>query len=294
MRYSLFLGCVAPHRYPGIEAATRKIFDRLGIDLIDMGDASCCPAPGVFRSIDNLTWLALGARNITIAEENKADILTVCNGCFGSLNEVNYRLKNDVITRLEVNDILSKINREYKGEREVKHVVDVLYNDVGVKVIKESVAVPLEALKVAVHYGCHFLRPKTHLEHNGSARMKAFNALVEATGATNVVYRDKLLCCGAGGGLRSNDLESSLEIAKQKLENIRESGADIIVNPCSFCTFHLDTSQPALNEKYGETFRIPVLHYVQFLGLAMGLKPYELGLQKHLIPLDDLLEKVGV
>ncbi|HEA70910.1 MAG TPA: CoB--CoM heterodisulfide reductase subunit B, partial [archaeon] len=89
LKYSLFLGCVIPNRYPYIEAATRNLFRELGIKLIDMEGASCCPAPGVFRGFDIDTWLVIGARNICIAEENETDIALMCNGCFGSLLEVN-------------------------------------------------------------------------------------------------------------------------------------------------------------------------------------------------------------
>lgn len=294
MKFSLFLGCITPHRYPGIESATRKVCEKLNIELIEMEEASCCPAPGAFRSIDTFTWLALGARNLALAEENKADIITVCSGCYGSLHEVNFRLREDSKIKRKVNKILSKIGRRYDGKREVRHIVEVFYRDIGIDKIQGSIAVPMEALKVAIHYGCHLLKPSSHRWGIGSERPQFLEMLVEATGAKSVEYKDKLLCCGAGGGVRASNLEEALDIAFRKLKNIRDSGADLIVNPCSFCTLHFDTAQPMINEKYNENFNIPVLHYVQFLGLAMGIGPKKLGLSKHVVSLDRIVEKAGI
>ncbi len=106
MKYGLFLGCVAPNRYPGIESSTREVFNKLGIDYVDLPQASCCPAPGIIRSFDEKSWLAIGARNLCLAEKNDVDIITLCNGCYGSLFEVAHELKNDEM-RAEINKSLA-------------------------------------------------------------------------------------------------------------------------------------------------------------------------------------------
>ncbi len=129
LKYALFLGCVIPNRYPFIERATRSVFEKFNIELIDMEGASCCPAPGVFRGFDIDTWLVVGARNITIAEELGVDIALMCNGCYGSLLEVNHTLKHDKKKKEMVNEHLAKIGRKFKGTSEIRHVVDILYND---------------------------------------------------------------------------------------------------------------------------------------------------------------------
>ena len=121
--YSYFLGCLTPNRYPGIEATTKKVLKYFGVDLIEMEGASCCPAPGVFGSFDLVNWCTIAARNITIAEQTGTDITMTCNGCYGSLQEANHLLHENKQLRERVNNVLKKINREWKGTIKVKHVL---------------------------------------------------------------------------------------------------------------------------------------------------------------------------
>ena len=101
---ALYLGCIAPNRYPYVEAATRHFLDAFNIGVVDLEGASCCPAPGVFRSFDIETWLTLGARNIAIAEATGRDLITMCNGCYGTLNDVNTQLKENPQKKAKVNE----------------------------------------------------------------------------------------------------------------------------------------------------------------------------------------------
>ncbi|MHA1821127.1 MAG: CoB--CoM heterodisulfide reductase subunit B [Promethearchaeota archaeon] len=285
LAYSFYLGCVIPNRYPMIEEATRNVLNEFGVDLIEMNGATCCPAPGVFRSFDIPTWETIGARNITIAENNGKNILTMCNGCYGTLLEVNHQLKTDPIKRKFVNTQLKKINREFKGTIKVEHIIEVLYYDIGLETIKEHALKKL-GLKCAIHYGCHLLKPAEIRPWGGETEdPKFFDELVEAIGCESVEYKDKQMCCGAGGGLRSAVKEASLDFTRHKLEMIREAGADCIVLACPFCHLQFDLGQMEVNnifrEQIGEPFEIPVFYYTQLLGLSMGLTPDQCGLVKH-------------
>ncbi|MFX1345868.1 MAG: CoB--CoM heterodisulfide reductase subunit B [Promethearchaeota archaeon] len=287
-KYSLFLGCVIPNRYPFIESVTRKVFKKLGIEIIEMDGASCCPAPGVFRGFDMDTWLIIGARNITIAEKNKYDIATMCNGCYGSLLEVNHELKTDILKQKMVNEHLLKINRQYKGNIKVKHIIEVLYKDIGIEKIKQKIKYGRKKkldLNVAVHYGCHLLKPSEIRPWGDEVERPRFlDELVEITGCKSLDYKDKYMCCGAAGAVRSAFKELSLDFTREKLENMVAVNAEAIITVCPFCHLQFDLGQIEINnifkDKLDAPFNIPVIYYTQLLGLALGMNPKEVGLIK--------------
>lgn len=280
------------NRYPGIEKATRVMFDKLGVELQDMEGASCCPAPGVFGSFDRTTWATIAARNITIAEEQGNDIMTECNGCFGSLFETNHLLHEDAEMKEKVNNILAETSdREYKGEINVRHFAEILYNEIGLDKLSEAVTNPLN-LNVAVHYGCHFLKPSAEIDIDDPIQPTILDELVEVTGAKSVPYKDKMMCCGAGGGLRSRDIDVTLSFTREKLQNMKEAGVDAIVNVCPFCHLQFDVGQTEVNKKYGENWDIPVFHLAQLYGLAMGVSKEELTVDAHQISTDPAIAKL--
>jgi heterodisulfide reductase subunit B len=276
--YDYYLGCVGPNRYPQIEAATQLVFQKVGINLHDMKGASCCPAPGVFRSFDIPTWLAIAARNITIAEQDKRDIAVICNGCFGTLLEANHIMQTEADKRKSTNAVLAKVNREFKGTSKVRHILDILYNDIGVNAVADLAVNPLRGIKVAVHYGCHLLKPSAIRPWGKNERPRFFDELVEATGAESVDYKDKYMCCGAGGGVRTVVKDISLDFTREKLANMKEAGVDCVVDACPFCHLQFDLGQVEIKQIFQQEYNIPVLYYTQLLGLAMGLSPYDLGL----------------
>src|SRR3972149_3271048 len=289
--YAFFLGCMIPNRYPGIELAMRNVAPLLDMELRDMEGASCCPAPGVFKSFDKTTWLALAARNLTIAESMSCDIVTLCSGCYGTLKEANDILKGDAEQRDKVNNVLKEVQREYHGNIQVRHFAELLYRDFGPEKLMGMVQRKLP-LNVAVHYGCHLLKPTKHRDMKSVERPKFLDEMAEALGAKSIPYRDKMMCCGAGGGVRTAALDVSLDMAKEKLQNIKNVGADLIVTPCGFCHFQYDRGQIEIKDKTGLFFNIPVLHYVQFLGLALGLPPEKLGIYNNAITTDTVIKKI--
>jgi len=275
-KYAFFLGCIMPLRYPGIESSTREVFKTLGVDLVDMQGASCCPAPGVMRSFDQNYWMAVAARNLAIAEKMGMDVLTICNGCFDTLFEVAHKLNHDPELRKKINKILKDAaGVEYKGTVNVRHFVELLYRDVGLEAVKAKVKEG-KNLKAAVHYGCHFLKPSNIKKIDDSERPHIFDDIVEAAGMTSVTYKDKGMCCGAGGGVRARTPDVALTMTKENLTNMAAAGVEVIVDCCPFCHLQYDAGQAQLKE-----FKIPVLHLSQLLGLAFGLPKEKLGLEVH-------------
>lgn len=290
-KLSLFLGCIVPNRYPGIEKATKLCLQKLDIDVSDLPGASCCPAPGVFKSFDKATWLALASRNIVLSEKMGRDVLTVCNGCYGSLADANLELKKDPELKARTNNCLKEIGMEFKGTVEVRHIIEYLYKEFGPEKLKEYITTSLD-LKVALHYGCHLIKPSRDRNLGETEAPVFFDELVEATGAKSVDYTDKMMCCGAGGGVRSGHNTESLEMLEHKLACIRQVGVDCIVNACPFCHLQFDRGQLAVNEKFGTDYSIPVLHYSQLLGLALGFSPSDLGIEQNAVQNVEFLAKI--
>jgi heterodisulfide reductase subunit B len=292
--YAFYLGCIAPNRYPGSESASYKTAERLGIKLLDLQGASCCPAPGAFGSIDLNIWYAMAARNLCLAEQMGKDIALICNGCYKSIWEVNHKLKHNDELRDGVNEVLKEIDMEYKGSIDVWHLAELFYDPeiVGVDKIRESVTVPLTGARIAVHYGCHLMKPQKERHFGTTEHPTWIEEMVAALGATPVEYRNKMLCCGAGGGVRGYDLVHSLDITNEKMINLMEVGVDALTEVCPFCQLQFDRGQIEMQEKFGVRYDLPVLHYCELLGLAQGMSPQELALDLHAISCEPFLEKV--
>jgi heterodisulfide reductase subunit B len=297
LKSSLFLGCIAPNRYPGIEVATIKTAKNLGMELVDLKGAGCCPAPGAFGSMDLLTWEALAARNICLSEQMGLNCSVVCNGCYKSLFDVNEKLKENPAEKEKVNGILKLADMQFKGSIEVRHVAEQLYNDIGLKKIRDSVVQPLNGIKVGVHYGCHLLKPGRDRKFTNPQAFttevpRFLDELVEVLGARSIDYKDKTMCCGAGGGVRGYKKDFALDMTNEKLKNMEAVGVDCVVDVCPFCHLQFDVGQIEIAEKFGDKHNIPVLHYAQLLGLAQGMSPDELGLEAHQIKVNALLDKI--
>jgi len=277
-KYAFFLGCVAPARYPGIESSTREVCKELGLDLVELEGAGCCPAPGVIKSFEADAWLAIAARNLALAQNKGADIITICNGCFGSLFDAAHVLHNDPEKLRAVNKILREVGLEYNGDVKVHHFAEVFYKEIGLEHIKSHIKNPLD-LKVAVHYGCHFLKPSNIKALDDPERPKVLDELVEVTGAKSINYKDKQMCCGAGGGVRSGNPELAAKFTEEKLKNMKAVDAQFIIDVCPFCHLQFDRTQKDL-----KGYDIPVIHLAQLYGLAMGVPKEKLGLDLQEIP----------
>ena len=288
--YALFLGCTIPARQPNYELSARKALAKLGIELVDLADMTCCAPPPV-QSIDLETSFAIAAYNICLAEEADLDLVTLCSGCFESLCAANVALKHSSELRVKINRSLSKAGKEFLGSKEVKHYLQVLMNDIGLQRLKQSLSRPLSNLKVAAFYGCHALRPSAHLRLDDPERPSILESLIEALGAESVEYRNKLKCCG--GLLRGYSDEIALDLAREKLSNTSKAGADCIATLCPFCFVALDIGQIQVRSKFQETYDMPVLHYSELLALALGVDPKELALQTHKIKVDKVLSKIS-
>ena len=289
VKYLLFLGCYIPYRVSSYEISTRKILEMLNVEVVEMPEFNCCGFP--LNPVNRELALTMAARTLCLAEQQNLNIMALCNGCFGILNEANRSLKEDENIRWKVNDHLGKIGMEFKGTIEVKHLIHVLTQDVGLEKIKKAIQKPLNELEVAQHTGCHVMRPREGVGYEDPENPTILKNLIEVTGAKCLDYLDEPECCGAP--IIGINEQISLQLAKEKLDHIKAVGAQALVTICPFCHMIYDLNQPRIERMFGETFGIPILHYSQLLGLAMGLDPKELAMEELRVNASKILSVAG-
>lgn len=289
MKVMPFWGCMIPLKYPQMEKAVRISMKNLDVELTEEPGFTCCPDPIYFKAGDKLTWYTIAARNISLAEDAETDIVTMCSGCTSTLCEVNEHLKKDKSLRDRVNKNLKKIGREFKGTIEVKHLVTMLRDEIGYQQIVTSVSNPLEDVKVAIHYGCHLLKPSGIMQVEDPVFPSILSDLLKLTGATPVNHKEYLLCCGKA----CHEPEISSEMSYSVFKSIQESGSDCLGLICPTCFDSFDLGQLKISRQYNEKFQIPVIYYFQLLAIAQGSRPEDVGLKYHRIMTDSFMQKLS-
>jgi len=275
-RFAFFPGCLIPVRHPAMEFAIRHTLARLGIEIVDLEGASCCPDPIFFKSRDKLDWLSVAARNLTLAEDLGLDIFTNCSGCTASLSETYHLLREDEALRTQVNLRLKRIGREYRGTSRVRHIATLVRDEVGFDAVRSSVVRPLAGLRVAVHYGCHLLKPSRIMQVDDPDNPQVMERLVEALGATPVRHRNWYLCCGKA--CQAEDIPNNM--MRELLSTVNDEQADLLGMICPTCFGQFDHGQMRVSKLFDEDFHTPPIYYFQLLAFAQGVSYDELGFER--------------
>jgi heterodisulfide reductase subunit B len=274
MEYAFYPGCLAQTEQYGCILSAGETLRRLGVELKNMDGSSCCGFQS-YRLSAPIMWNFLTARNMALAERMGLDILTICNDCYLSFQLVKRQLYSDHLSRRYVNESLELEGLSYHNDKKVHHIIEVLHDEVGVDKISDSVTKPLEKYRFVTQPGCHLYRPKK-LEMPDTDDPQKLDNLIEALGADTIDYPEKLHCCGAS--MYSPDDISVPASAERKLKSISALGIDGIVTTCPHCYNTLEATQREnKNPSDYKASTIPVIHFTQLLGLAMGIKPERLG-----------------
>lgn len=274
-QWAFFPGCLIPALHPAMEFAIRYSLPRLGIEIVDLEGTSCCPDPLFFKSRDKFAWLCVAARNLCLAEERGLDLFTNCSGCTATLSEA-YELLRDEELRAKVNGRLATIDRHYQGTSRVKHIVAVLRDEVGYEAIRDSVQRPLAGLRVAIHYGCHLLKPSRIMQVDDPNDPRVVEDLVEAIGAIPVRHRNWYLCCGKG----CQSAELPARMMCDLLDTVHDEAADILCMVCPTCFSRFDHGQFTVSKQFGRDFHTPPVYYMQLLAFAQGMSHENLGFER--------------
>jgi len=294
MKLALFLGCTIPARLKQYETSSRAVLEKLSVGLVDIREFNCCGYP--LRNIDFKVFLLSSARNLALAEKKNLDVMALCKCCYGSLKKADYLIKENASLRKEVNKSLEKEGLKYEGGVEVKHLLSVLYHEVGLVSIKEKVTKAFKGLKIATHYGCHVLRPSQVVRFDDPVAPTLFDKLVEVTGAESIDWPMRLECCGAP--LWGINDELSMDLTLKKLTDGKKSGADYVCAACPYCHIQFDTVQKTILSQRNLNHPLPSILYPQLLGLSMGIDSETLGLKMNKIPISEvenlLTEQTGL
>lgn len=288
MKAAVFLGCNVSIRRFAYEASARAVARRLDLEFVDSNDFGCCGYGA--GPIDHDTYLAMGARNIAVAEELGVDTMIIfCSACVGNLTKVDRHLKDDKADRDRINGILDSVGREFKGKMKIRHFTRFLYEEIGLDRLQKEITRPLTGLRIMSHYGCHYLKPPEIFDNfEDPIHPHSMDDIVGLTGATPVHIENQRQCCG--GAIISVHEDTSVKMVAEKLSNLEKAGVDAMAVHCPFCGIMYEEYQK--HESITMEKPIPVLFIPQILGLAMELDPKkELGLKKKLVK--NLLEGVG-
>ena len=287
--FAVFWGCTIQTRFPFIEKSTRIVLESFKLPYRDIDGFTCCPERSLVNNIDHGAFVVTAARNVALVDELDYDLVSPCTGCVSNLATVKGELKANPREKAEVNKLLKEVGREFKGTAKLQHLVPFFHDTVGVNAIKQKIKKDFSGMRIGIHYGCHMIRPSHALRNDDPLEPKKFDTLISALGAQSLQFMTKMMCCGQGLD-RIDEHDRALHFARIKLKELKSLGCDALVLCCPSCFLQFDNNQ-FLMEKEGEKFGIPVIYFTELLGLAMGYKPEDLGLDLHRVDCTPFVKK---
>ena len=273
MNLAFFPCCISSAFLEQYETATRVVMAELGIEVQGRRDFNCCGYP--LKGCNYGAYIHLSAKNLALSEKHGFYLMTPCGCCYGSLKYVETLLKQNSSLRDDVNSALSREGLEYAGTTVVKHVLEVLLEEVGIEKLQSRLEKKYQGVKVATHYGCHLLRPGKIVNFDNPFRPVKFDQLVKATGAESIPWSEKLECCGAPL-LGVND-PVAFSLTGAKLGSAKRAKADYICSACPCCHFQFEKAREVLLSEHGVDFKLPSITYIQMLGVCLGIEERLLG-----------------
>lgn len=286
MNYTYFPGCSQESTAFNYDASARAVMRALDSSLVDLPGWNCCGATGA-DVISDLLSFALPARNLAKAKALGDQIVTTCSACYLNLFRVNSHLAADPHLQENLDTVLGEIGLQYQGEVRVRHLLELLVTDVGVKTIAKRVQQRLGGIRVAPYYGCLVVRP--YAEFDGPDLPMSMDNLLTALGAAVVPYAMKTRCCG--GVLMTTRKDIGVKLVGDLLAPVRD--VDCVVTVCPLCQLNLEAYQREVAGQIGAPVNVPILYFTQLMGLAFGLSEADLKLNAGLIGTQKVMAKIG-
>lgn len=287
MKYTYYPGCSVSATANIYADSIKAIAPALGLELEELEDWNCCGATA-YMSVKELMSFAISARNLALAEKHHRDVVTPCSACYTVLNKTNNYFAEYPDLREKIGQALDAGGLSYSGNVRVRHLLDVVCNDLGCEKINSLVKKKLTGLKVAPYYGCQIVRPETSFDDPDEPTI--MNRLIEALGAECVDYRMKTACCGAS--LMGTQEDLALRLCRNLLLDAERRGAHCLVTTCPLCQMNLDVYQSKVNALFKTKFDIPILYFTQLIGVALGLPLKDLGLGRLAVKLTKPMKQI--
>ena len=269
MDLSYYPGCTLKTKAKNLEDSTIAAMGALGINLVEIQRWNCC---GTVYSLadDDLAHHLAPVRNlIRVEEQGSNKVGTSCSFCYNTLKRANLLMQKESEKRKTLNDFMEE-EKDYSGEVEVVHILEVLRDEIGWENIAGKVKMPLQGLMVAPYYGCTLLRPQ-EVAIDQVERPTILHRLMEAIGAEAIDFPFATECCG------SFQIVSNPDFVTQRAWDILSSamrrGAEALVLTCPLCNFNLGQRQQELLQKYSGFRSIPIFYFSQLLALSLQLDP---------------------
>lgn len=289
LKFALYPGCAAKGATPELYQSTMAIVGRLGIEVVELAASSCCGA-GVVTEAEPDVALALNARNFAQAERLGLDVMTICGTCQGVMGAANKRLKSEPGLLDRINRLMEPDGIAYRGTIQVKHLLWIVVREIGLRQLGAQVVKSLQGLRIAPFYGCYILRPSWDLAFDDPENPTSLEQVIRVLGGEAVAYAGRTKCCGFPIILEKEAVAMAMSGANMK--EAKDQGADCMVTPCPLCHMSLDIYQDRAGQAVNTALNLPILHLPQLLGLAMGIPSKELGLARHLIPVDSIVRRI--
>jgi heterodisulfide reductase subunit B len=270
-------GCVLHGSSNDYEASIRGCMKKLQIELKELDDWICCGATAA-HNINKKLAVALPARNLALAERDGiGEVLAPCPMCSMELSQVRNKLRESESLQKEMSDI---VESPVSGTTEVLNLIQV-FQQIGQERLASAATKTLDEYKPACYYGCLLTRPPKDLRFDDCEQPSSMENLLQSLGAKPVDWNYKTECCGAG--LTLADDAVIIDLSGKILHNAKNHGANCMVVACPMCHVNLDMKQSVIEKKRGETLKLPVYYLSDLVGLALGLSPQELRIDKHFV-----------
>jgi len=275
MKIGFYPGCSmkgGAREYQESVTALAKVFD---IELVEIPDWNCCGATAAHNMNRELA-LSLPARILAMAErEGMTDIVVPCAACYSRLTVTQHELNEDKSLSSKIS---ANIGMEYNGTSQVLNIIQFIDKYIAGR-LEEKVVKPFN-YNAACYYGCLLVRPHNILKFDRVEDPQTMDVLVKRAGGNPIDWAFKTECCGAGMSVSRTDTVARL--SGNIMKDASDRKAEVIVVACPMCHSNLDMRRPEINKFLKEDITMPVLYISQVLGLAVGIDPKELGLQRHM------------